>query len=416
MSESQITVGLPTETKEGETRVALVPASVARLAKLGCGVRIESGCGDTAGFTSDEFDKAGAVASDRDAVLVNSDVVVGVNLPWVGGSEEAAKLHAGQIIIGCCDPLWEPAKFTSLAERNVTCFALELLPRITRAQSMDILSSMATCAGYKAVILAAEHSTRLFPMLMTAAGTVKPAKVLVIGAGVAGLQAIATAKRLGAVVSAYDVRPAVKEQVESLGGKFVELDLKTAESETKGGYAKEMDEDFYKRQREMMARLVADADVVITTAAIPGKQSPLLVTTEMVDGMKLGSVIVDLAAERGGNCEPTECDQCVNHNGVTVLGPSNLPATVPLNASEMYSRNVTNFLGGLIKDGEINIDLSDEIIAGTLVTYEGQIVHPRVRSLLELPPLEPVTSEADAVDGEAKESDETGERRIPLAD
>lgn len=420
MSESQITVGVPAETRDGETRVALVPQSVTRLGKLGCGVRVEASAGVSAGFTADAFEASGATTGDRDAVLADSDIVVGVNLPWVVGSEDASKLRDGQIIIGCCDPLWEPEKFTAIAERNVTCFALELLPRITRAQSMDILSSMATCAGYKAVILAAEHSTRLFPMLMTAAGTVKPAKVLVIGAGVAGLQAIATAKRLGAVVSAYDVRPAVKEQVESLGGKFVELDLKTAESETKGGYAKEMDDDFYKRQREMMARLVADADVVITTAAIPGKQSPLLVTTEMVDGMNPGSVIVDLAAERGGNCEPTQCDECVNHNGVTVLGPSNLPATVPLNASEMYSRNVTNFLGGLIKDGQVNIDLDDEVIAGTLVTYEGQIVHPRVRSLLELPPLEPAETDPNnaetADEGQSNESDEPGERRIPLAD
>ena len=414
MTDSQITVGVTAETKCGETRVALVPSSVARLRKLSCEVHVEHDAGVPAGFPTDDFETAGASPADRDAVLAGADVVVGVNLPWVGGSEDATKLREGQIVIGCCDPLWEPEKFNALAERGVTCFALELLPRITRAQSMDILSSMATCAGYKAVILAAERSTRLFPMLMTAAGTVKPARVLVIGAGVAGLQAIATAKRLGAVVSAYDVRPAVKEQVESLGGKFIELDLKTADSESAGGYAREMDENFYERQREMMTRLVADADVVITTAAIPGKQSPLLVTTAMVDGMKPGSVIVDLAAERGGNCEPTQCDESVNHNGVTVLGPSNLPASVPRNASEMYSRNVTNFLNELIKDGQINIDLTDEVIAGTLVTHDGQIVHPRVRSLLDLPPLEPAEPETNEAAPDPSESG--GERRIPLAD
>ncbi|MFK7820336.1 MAG: NAD(P)(+) transhydrogenase (Re/Si-specific) subunit alpha, partial [Planctomycetaceae bacterium] len=246
MSETQrLVVGVPTETKECETRVAIFPGSVSKLGKMGCDVHVQRDAGDLAGFLPDSYTDAGATVTDRDAILSGSDVLVGVNLPWVGG--DCSVLKEQQIIVGCCDPLWEPEKFKAVAERNVTCFALELLPRITRAQSMDILSSMATCAGYKAVLLAAQHSNRLFPMLMTAAGTVKPARVLVIGAGVAGLQAIATAKRLGAVVSAYDVRPAVKEQVESLGGKFIELELKTQDSESKGGYAKEMDEDFYKR-------------------------------------------------------------------------------------------------------------------------------------------------------------------------
>ena len=409
MSDTQrLVVGVPTETKEHETRVAIFPGSISRLGKLGCDVQVQRDAGDLAGFLADGYTNAGASVVDRDALVNGSDILVGVNLPWIGGGEACSVLKEGQIVVGCCDPLWEPEKFKAVAERNITCFALELLPRITRAQSMDILSSMATCAGYKAVLLAAQHSNRLFPMLMTAAGTVKPAKVLIIGAGVAGLQAIATAKRLGAVVSAYDVRPAVKEQVESLGGKFVELDLKTAESESSGGYAKEMDEEFYKRQREEMAKLVADQDVVITTAAIPGKQSPLLVTTEMVEGMQPGSVIVDLAAERGGNCEPTLCDAEVRHNGVLILGPSNLPATVPLNASEMFSRNVTNFLASIVKDGKIEIDQTDEVIAGTLVTYEGQIVHPRVRALLEMPPLEPPEPEP--------EPEPEQERRIPLAE
>lgn len=418
MSETQrLVVGVPTETKENETRVALFPGSVGRLAKLGCDVRVQRDAGDLAGLLADAYVEAGATTADRAAILSGSDVLVGVNLPWVGGDEDCSVLKEGQIVVGCCDPLWEAEKFKAVAERNITCFALELLPRITRAQSMDILSSMATCAGYKAVILAAQHSTRLFPMLMTAAGTVKPAKVLIIGAGVAGLQAIATARRLGAVVSAYDVRPAVKEQVESLGAKFVELDLKTGESESKGGYAKEMDEDFYKRQREMMAKLVADADVVITTAAIPGRQSPLLVTTEMVNGMQPGSVIVDLAAERGGNCEVTLCDSEVKHQGVVVLGPSNLPATVPLNASEMFSRNVTNFLGCIVKDGKIEIDQTDEVIAGTLVTHQGEIVHPRIRELLGMPSLEPTESDAETQSEPQQVADEPEkERRIPLAE
>lgn len=416
MSDSQpLVIGIPAESKEGETRVALVPGSVGRLIKLGCTVLVESGAGDAAGFDQAAYEEAGARAVDRDTLLSEAGVLVGVTLPWMG--EACSSLSEGRILVGCCDPLWESEKFRAVAERNLTVFALELLPRITRAQSMDILSSMATCAGYKAVILAAEHSTRLFPMLMTAAGTVKPAKVLVIGAGVAGLQAIATAKRLGAVVSGYDVRPAVREQVESLGAKFVELDLQTGDSEQQGGYAKEMDEDFYCRQRELMARLVAEADVVITTAAIPGKQSPLLVTTEMVDGMQRGSVIVDLAAERGGNCEVTLCDAKVDHGGVTVLGPSNLPATVPLNASEMYSRNVTNFLAAMISDAGLQIDQTDEIIAGTLVTHEGQIVHPRIRSLLEMPPLDPPQPEPEAEAAEETEGyDPSKERRIPLAE
>ena len=313
MSETQrLVVGVPTETKENETRVAIFPGSVSRLGKLGCDVQVQRDAGDLAGFLADGYTNAGATVADRDALVNGSDILVGVNLPWIGGGEDCSVLKEGQIVVGCCDPLWEPEKFRAVAERNITCFALELLPRITRAQSMDILSSMATCAGYKAVLLAAQHSNRLFPMLMTAAGTVKPAKVLIIGAGVAGLQAIATAKRLGAVVSAYDVRPAVKEQVESLGGKFVELDLKTADSESKGGYAKEMDEEFYKRQREEMAKLIAEQDVVITTAAIPGKQSPLLVTTEMVEGMQPGSVLWTLlqnaAATANQRCAMPKCD------------------------------------------------------------------------------------------------------------
>ncbi len=417
MSDTQpLVVGVPAEVREGETRVALVPQSVGRLAKLGCKVAVQTGAGQSAGFPDDVYQSAGARLLQRAELLSQSDLILGVDLPWVRSDEDVSVLREGQVLVGSCDPLWEPEKFRPLAECGVTCFALELLPRITRAQSMDILSSMATCAGYKAVILAASHSVRLFPMLMTAAGTIKPARVFIVGAGVAGLQAIATARRLGAVVSAYDVRPAVKEQVESLGARFVEMDLDAGDAEQAGGYAKEMDEEFYRRQREMMSRVVAESDVVITTAAIPGKPSPLLVTTEMVDGMQPGSVIVDLAAERGGNCEVTLCDAVVEHNGVTVLGPSNLPATVPLNASEMYSRNVTNFLATLVADGKLQVDRNDEIIANTLVTWNGQIIHPRLRSMLELPPLDPPAAPEPPPAADGGTYDKTTEKRIPLAE
>jgi NAD(P) transhydrogenase subunit alpha len=270
-----------------------------------------------------------------------------------------------------------------LAARGVTVFALELLPRITRAQGMDTLSSMATIAGYKAVLIASDHLPRIFPMLMTAAGTIAPARVLVIGAGVAGLQAIATAKRLGAVVSGYDIRPAVREQVESLGAKFIELDVKTEGSEDKGGYAKEMGEEFYRRQREQMAAVIAANDVVITTAAIPGKQAPVLVTAQMVQGMTAGSVIVDLAAESGGNCELTKAGETVEAHGVKIIGPVNLASTVPYHASQMYSRNVANFILNLIRDKRLMIAREDEITRETLVVLYGEVVHPRVLEALQ---------------------------------
>ena len=286
----------------------------------------------------------------------------------------------GQTLIAFLDPLGEPALAAALAARGVTALAMELMPRITRAQSMDALSSMATVAGYKAVLLAASHLPRMFPMLTTAAGTIKPARVFVVGAGVAGLQAISTARRLGAPVEAYDVRPAAKEQVQSVGAKFVELPLEAGDAEDKGGYAKAQDESFYRRQREMMAKVVAGSDVVITTAAIPGKRSPVLVTEEMVKGMAPGSVIVDLAAERGGNCELTRADEIVVAHGVTILGPTNLPSTVPYHASQMYGRNVTTFVTHLVKDGVLTLSADDEIARETLVTRDGQVVHERVKS------------------------------------
>jgi NAD(P) transhydrogenase subunit alpha len=286
------------------------------------------------------------------------------------------------VLIGFLEPLTEPQLMSDLAEHGVVAFSMELMPRITRAQSMDALSAMANIAGYKAVLLAATTMPRMFPMLMTAAGTVTPARVFVIGAGVAGLQAIATAKRLGAKVEAYDVRPVVKDQVQSVGGSFVELDLDTGSSEEKGGYARAMDEDFYRRQREEMAKVVARNDVVITTAAIPGKQSPLLVTGDAVKGMNPGSVIIDLAAERGGNCELSQADQTVVEYGVTILGPTNLAATVPYHASQMYSRNITSFLRNMVQDGALQFDMENEITSSTMVTRDGEVVNSRIRDLL----------------------------------
>ena len=285
------------------------------------------------------------------------------------------------MLVGLADPLAPGELMREVAARGVTLFALELVPRITRAQPMDVLSSMATVAGYKAVLVAASALPRLFPMLTTAAGTIPPAHVFVVGAGVAGLQAIATARRLGARVSAYDVRPAVKEQVQSLGARFVELPLETAETEDRGGYAKALDEEFYRRQREMMLRVVASSDVVITTALVPGRRAPLLVTEEMIEGMAPGSVVVDLAAERGGNCELTRPDETVVRHGVTILGPTNLPATVPFHASRMYSRNITAFVQHALKDGPAALDLNDEIVRETLVARGGELVHAQVREL-----------------------------------
>ena len=316
-----------------------------------------------------------------------SDVIVQVRT--YGANPEAGKadltqLKNGQIVIGFGEPLAEAELAKEFSQTGSTLFALELLPRITRAQSRDVLSAMATVAGYKAVLIAANELPRMFPMMMTAAGTVAPAKVLVIGAGVAGLQAIASAKRHGAVVSAYDVRPAVKEQVESLGAKFVEMELETAGAEDKGGYAKEMGEEFIRKQRELMTKVVAENDIVITTAAIPGKKSPILVTEEMVKGMQPGSVIVDLAAERGGNCELTKAGETVVYNNVKIIGPINLPAMVAFHASQMYARNVTTFLQNMVKDGEINLNMEDEIISDTMVTREGDVVNPRVREILGL--------------------------------
>ena len=376
-------VGVPKETWPGETRVALIPASVAALKKSGLDIVIERGAGAAAGFTDAGYEQAGAVLASRADVFSQSDVLLQVRaIP-----ADLGALRPGQALIGFADPLGSPDDVRVLSSRGVTAFSMELMPRITRAQSMDALSSMATIAGYKGVLLAANHLPRMFPMMMTAAGTLAAAKVFVVGAGVAGLQAIATSRRLGAKVEAYDVRPAVKEQVQSLGARFVEMELETQNAEDKGGYAKAQDESFYKRQREMMLRVVAATDVVITTALIPGKKAPTLITQEMVEAMAPGSVVVDLAAERGGNCALTRPDEIVVHNGVTIVGPSNPPALVPYHASQMYSKNITTFLSHLLgKEGAkktaLDLDLGDEITRETLLTKDGDVVHARVRELL----------------------------------
>ena len=375
-------VGIVKESFPNEARVAMVPALLPQLAKAGIEVVIESGAGDAAGFLDAEYSAKGAkVLPGRAEVFKTADVIAQVRALGanpVEGKADLELMRDGQAIIGMCEPLTEFEANRAIAGTGATLFSMEMMPRITRAQSMDVLSSMATIAGYKAVLLAANELPKMFPMMMTAAGTLAPAKVFVVGAGVAGLQAIASAKKNGALVEAYDVRPAVKEQVESLGGKFVELELETGSAEDAGGYAKELGEDFYRRQREMMVKVVAASDVVITTAAIPGKKAPVLVTEEMVKGMRAGSVIVDLAAERGGNCELTKAGQTVVYNGVKIIGPMNIPATVPYHASQMYAKNVATFLLHLTKEGKLTIDTEDEITTGTLITQGGKVGHPRV--------------------------------------
>jgi H+-translocating NAD(P) transhydrogenase subunit alpha len=370
----------------GERRVALVPASVASLVKAGWEVRVESGAGESAGFPDVLYADKGAKVTSRSEAL-QADCLLQVRSLGANpqaGAADVSSLRSGQVLIGLCDPLGAPEAARTLADKGVTLFALELVPRISRAQSMDVLSSQATVAGYRAVLLAATTLPKMFPMLTTAAGTITPAKVFVVGAGVAGLQAVATARRLGAVVSAYDVRAAVKEQIQSLGAKFVEMPLEAAASEEKGGYARTMDEAFYERQRQLMAKVVAESDVVITTAAVPGKKAPILVTAEMVAGMAPGSVVVDVAAERGGNCELTRPGQTVVDHGVTILGPDNLPSEVPYHASQMFAKNITTFLAHLSHEGAIRINTDDEITRDTLVAKDGHVVNKQVREALGL--------------------------------
>ena len=376
-------IAIVKETRANETRVAGSPEVVKKLIGLGFQVVVQQDAGRDASFTDATFRDAGAtIAKDARAALKGAGMVFKIQAPQAG---EIPAIKKGTILVASLGALSNPKEMQALARAGLTSFAMELMPRISRAQSMDILSSQSNLAGYKAVLDAASEFGRAFPMMMTAAGTVPPAKVFIMGVGVAGLQAIATANRLGAVVRAYDVRPEVKEQVESLGAKFVELPLESADAQDKGGYAKDLGEDFYRRQQELMGRVVAESDVVITTAMIPGKAAPLLVTTEMIEGMTPGSVVVDLAAERGGNCEPTQPDEVIDHAGVTVLGPTNLPSTVPYHASQMYAKNVTTLLLHLLDEGRLAIDRNDEITAGTLITHEGEILHDRVRDALNEP-------------------------------
>ena len=371
--------GVPKESVSGERRVALVPDLVSKLAKAGLEVCVQAGAGAAAGFLDPAYVAAGARIEAE--VFDKADVLLKVQLPAIA---EIERMKAGAMLIGLLQPYTSTAEIGALAARGITAFAMELMPRITRAQSMDVLSAMSTVAGYKAVLLAAARLPKFFPLLMTAAGTITPAHVFIIGAGVAGLQAIGTAKRLGAVVEAYDTRPAVKEQVESLGARFADLGLGTRDAEDKGGYAKAQSEEFYKKQQEMMARYMTAADAVIPTALVPGQRAPILISEEMVRGMRPGSVIVDLAAEQGGNCALTEPGQEVVKHGVTIIGPINLPGTVPFHASQMYARTVTNFLAYLLQDGKIQLDLNDELTRGPLVTHQGVVCHQAVKARLSV--------------------------------
>ncbi|MFN3820977.1 MAG: Re/Si-specific NAD(P)(+) transhydrogenase subunit alpha [bacterium] len=372
-------LGIIKESDRDEKRVALVPEVIPQVTKAGFKVLLERGAGEEAGFADQSYSARGVDVVTREEVLQQSDIIASIRVlgrdptRW---KTESVLIKEGLIFIGLADPYNSEELLRELSLKKATLFALELLPRITRAQSMDVLSSMATVAGYKAVLLAAAELPRMFPMFITAAGTVNPAKVFVVGAGVAGLQAIATARRLGAVVSAYDVRPAVKQEVESLGARFIEMGLESQDAQTAGGYARAMDESFYQRQRELMSDAVSSANVVISTAAVPGKRAPILITREMVEKMEPGSVIVDLAAAMGGNCELTQPDHKVIHNGVTILGPTNLPATVPYHASYMFAKNISAFIRNLInKEGKLDLDQDDPIITETLVLRDGKMVH-----------------------------------------
>ena len=373
-----MTAGIIVESAPNESRVALVPSALSVLNKTGIEFLMEPGAGARAGFPDSEYTGKGVrLGASRSAVFEAADVLLAVRAPGANpecGAADLALMHRGQTLIGFGEPRTAHDANRALAERGVSFLAMELMPRITRAQSMDALSSMATVAGYKAALIAADRLPRMFPMLMTAAGTVAPARVLVIGAGVAGLQAIATARRLGAVVSGYDIRTAVKEQIESLGARFVVLDIEAGAAEDKGGYAKAMGEEFYRKQREALANVLAEQQVVITTAAVPGKKAPILITREMLARMAPGSIIVDIAAERGGNCELTRPGEVVESGGVRIIGPLNLPSTIPYHASQLYAKNIATFLKYLVKDGKIAFNRDDEIVRETLVTHDGQLL------------------------------------------
>ena len=391
-------VGVPRESFPGERRVALVPAVVPVLAKAGLEVVVQAGAGIEAGYPDADYVAKGAkIIADRAEVFRAADIIVQILCYGSNDQTGAADLplfKRDQILIGFLRPLGSVETVQGIAAVGVTSFSVELMPRTTRAQSMDVLSSMGTIAGYKAVVIAADKLPRLFPMLTTAAGTITPARVFIIGAGVAGLQAIATARRLGAITSSYDMRPAAKEQVQSLGARFVELPIEAKDAQDSGGYAKAQDESFYLRQRQLLKEVVTQSDVVITTAVIPGKTSPILVTKEMVEGMAPGSVIVDLASERGGNCELTKLGEVVVAHGVTIIGWINLASTVPYHASMMYAKNIAAFLVHMIKDGKFQYDAEDQIMRETILTRGGEIVNPRVREFFKLPALAGAAQEA----------------------
>jgi len=384
-------VGVPRESFPGERRVALVPAVIPNLAKAGLEVVVEAGAGVEAGYPDADFAAKGAkILPQRAEVFRAADILVQVLCYGSNdrtGEADVPLFKRDQVLVGFLRPLGSAETIQAIADKGVTSFSVELMPRTTRAQSMDALSSMATISGYKAVLIAADALPKFFPMLTTAAGTIMPARVLILGCGVAGLQAIATARRLGAVVSAYDLRPAVKEQVHSLGARFVELPIEAKDAQDARGYATAQGEDFYRRQRELLGKVIAESDVVITAAVIPGKKSPVLVTKEMVAGMAPGSVLVDLAAERGGNCELTRAGEKILEHGVTLIGWFNVASTVPYHASQMYARNLTAFLLHLVKDGKLQLDTKDEIIRDTLLTYGGQVVNARLREFFSLPAL-----------------------------
>ncbi|HEV3374465.1 MAG TPA: Re/Si-specific NAD(P)(+) transhydrogenase subunit alpha [Candidatus Acidoferrum sp.] len=384
-------VGVPRESYPGERRVALVPGVIPSLAKAGLEVVIEAGAGAEAGYPDADYTAKGAkILPQRADVFRAADIIVQVLCYGANdktGKADVPLFKRDQLLIGFLRPLGSAETIQEIAAKGVTTFSVELMPRTTRAQSMDALSSMATISGYKAVILAADTLPKLYPMLTTAAGTITPARVLILGCGVAGLQAIATARRLGAVVSAYDLRPAVKEQVQSLGARFVELPIEAKDAQDARGYATAQGEEFYRRQRELLGKVIAENDVVITAAVIPGKKSPVLVTKEMVAGMAPGSVLVDLAAERGGNCELTRAGEKFVAHGVTLIGLFNLASTVPYHASQMYAKNVTTFLLLLVKEGKLQLNTSDEIISETLLTRGGEVVNARLREFFSMPAL-----------------------------
>jgi len=392
IKENDVIIAVTRELVTGEKRVSLCPNNVQSLIEAGAELWIEHDAGAQAGFSDTDYQSVGAkIISDRDKLFAGADIILqvqGFGSNTENAEQDLKRLKAKQLIIGMMDPLAQPQAASQVAKTGATAIALEMVPRISRAQSMDVLSSMATLAGYRSVLLGAEAAPRILPMLMTAAGTLQPARVLIMGVGVAGLQACATAKRLGAVVEAYDVRPAAREQIISVGATPVELDLPTESSEGAGGYAKEQTEEFLELQRKLMTEVVARQDIIITTAAVPGAKSPILVTEEMLKAMKSGSVVVDMAAERGGNCELTKMGQTVVEHGVTILGPENMASDVAYHASQMYGKNIQTLLELILKDGNINLDFDDEIVAGTVVAHDGEVPHPHMRKLLDLPSLD----------------------------